>query len=85
MTFFELDSILNQFYQNYKNEWEKTRFLAYTFTAPYSNNKNYKPTDVIKFEWDNDKEIELVNGKPKDFEESKAKMLEYLKSKNKLL
>ncbi len=39
--------------QQYKNEWERTRWLATIVLAPHQKKgKSLKPTDLIKFEWE---------------------------------
>lgn len=38
----------------YKRTWEQTRFMAYWSVMPHTGkNANLKPTDLIKFDWDN--------------------------------
>ncbi len=52
---FEIEAILNQYYNNIKRELENTRLVMFSSLAPYS--KNLKLTEVLKFEWDNEKPI----------------------------
>ncbi|HBK29043.1 MAG TPA: hypothetical protein DDZ04_04360 [Parabacteroides sp.] len=38
----------------YRDRWERTRFLALTALLPYQKKgKRLKPTDIAKFPWDN--------------------------------
>ena len=37
----------------YKDKWERTRFLALTALLPYQKKgKRLRPTDIAKFPWD---------------------------------
>lgn len=39
--------------QDYRNEWERTRWLATIILSPHTKKgKGIKPTDLIKFEWE---------------------------------
>jgi hypothetical protein len=71
MTAFELDAVLDSYYNNHKKELENLRFLAYTFTAPYSSKKDFKPTDIMTFDWDKEiienKSIEEVKDQANKF------------------
>jgi len=37
--------------QAYRNEWERTRWLAVFMVMPYSK-KRLKPTDLMRFPWE---------------------------------
>lgn len=37
--------------QQYRNEWERTRWLAMFILMPHSK-KRVKPTDLVKFPWE---------------------------------
>lgn len=47
----EVDAIFNAKINERKDEWERTRFLAYITVAPHSK-KGLKPRDVMEFAWD---------------------------------
>ena len=55
-----------------REEWERTRFEAYIIAQTQST-KKLKPTDIIKFQWDNDNKAHEVTTK-EQFEEYKKKM-----------
>ena len=59
-----------------REEWERTRFLAYiayiTALAQTKSTKKLKPTDIIKFKWDNEMTHEATT--KEQFEEYKKKM-----------
>lgn len=39
--------------QEYRNEWERTRWLATIILSPHAKKgKGIKPADLIKFEWE---------------------------------
>lgn len=42
---------MKQYERNYKEEWEKTRWLGYVFASCFSD-KLKKPSDLVKFEWE---------------------------------
>lgn len=54
-----------------REEWERTRFLAYSVFQSQST-KKLKPTDIIKFKWDNEMTHEATT--KEQFEEYKKKM-----------
>lgn len=54
-----------------REEWEHTRFLAYSVFQSQST-KKLKPTDIIKFKWDNEMTHEATT--KEQFEEYKKKM-----------
>ena len=39
----------------YRDSWEQARFLAQCLLTPYSK-KRIRPTDIIRFDWDGEKE-----------------------------
>jgi hypothetical protein len=51
MSWFEVDAIMEKYNQDYKTEWEKTRWSAY-ITALSMGVKLKKPSDLIKFDWE---------------------------------
>jgi len=55
MEVFELEALLEQYYQQYKDNWEQVRLMCYYTAAPWS--EHLKLTDVLKFNWD-DKEVQ---------------------------
>lgn len=52
---YELEDILDLIKYSYKQEWEQTRFNAF-INAQINSSKTLKPTDIIKFDWDNENE-----------------------------
>lgn len=42
--------------QQFRNDWERTRWLATIVLSPHTKKgKSVKPTDLIKFEWEKSK------------------------------
>jgi len=56
----EVNALLNQYFENYKNGWEQTRFISYII-ASCNSTKELKVTDIIEFSWD--KVIEAIPDK----------------------
>jgi hypothetical protein len=54
-----------------RDEWERTRFQSY-ITAQCQSTKKMKPTDIIKFDWDNEGKKQTTT--KQQFEEYKKKM-----------
>jgi hypothetical protein len=75
MTWFELDAVLQQYYNQYKNQWEQTRLVAYYCAAPFAK---LSMTDIIRFAWDK-KESDI---KPEELQQRKEVLLQALNSKN---
>ena len=49
-----MDSVIELIEEKNKTEWEQTRFLAYV-AAQVNSTKKLKPTDILKFDWDEKK------------------------------
>lgn len=64
MNWDEVNAILEEYNNQYKNEWEKIRWSAY-INALGQGVKLKKPTDLIEFEWERKKDID-VNQYSKD-------------------
>lgn len=54
-----------------REDWERTRFEAYMMAQTQST-KKLKPTDILKFKWDN--ETKAAPTTKEQFEEYKKKM-----------
>jgi len=51
----------------YRRTWEQTRFMAYWSVMPHTGkNAQLKPTDLIKFDWDNKKKKRELTNKDYD-------------------
>lgn len=76
ITDYEVDIILNELEYADKPNWEMCRYITYV-TAQCNSTKKLKPSDILKFKWDNDKEsadIEITNN---DIERLKNKAEHY--------
>lgn len=62
---YELSIICNSLHLRTKDSWEQARMISY-ITAQINSSKKLKPTDIIKFEWEQDKE---------DIKQSQSKQL----------
>jgi len=73
MSEFEVDAIMLAYNNKYKDEWERTRWLAYIYSLPYSD-KLKKPQDLITFSWE-DVPISMKPKTPEELEKLKLDML----------
>lgn len=53
MSWFELGNVLEVLGEKCKNEAENTRLIMYSIFQSQST-KEIKPSDIMKFEWDNE-------------------------------
>lgn len=53
MEFYEVNCLLKNIYLKDKESWERARFITY-ITAQCNSTKTLKPTDIMKFQWDED-------------------------------
>lgn len=51
MQFYELEAVLEGLQERDKVSWEQARMVAY-ITAQCNSTKSIKPTDIIKFTWE---------------------------------
>ena len=58
---YEIEPLVTKLYLKNKESWEQTRLLGY-ITAQTQSTKKLKPTDIIKFPWEEVKvNIEVSN------------------------
>ena len=75
MQWYEIDSCLNGLENKNKDSWEQTRFLSY-ITAQVNSSKKLKPTDILTFTWEENKETTITN---EDIQRLRDKAKETLK------
>lgn len=78
---YELNEILKNYQYHFRNEYEQTRILSYII-AQSNSSKKLKPSDVLKFEWDN-QEVETIETKQltkEDIEMYRRKAKEIIKT-----
>ena len=82
MQLYELEVILDNLQLRHKQNWEQTRLLAYII-AQSNSTKKINITDVIKFNWDNEKNetIDIMTDEDKD--RLRKKSAEIIKELNK--
>ena len=81
MKMYELNEILKNYQYHFRNEYEQTRILSYII-AQSNSSKKLKPSDVLKFEWDN-QEVETIETKQltkEDIEMYRRKAKEIIKT-----
>jgi hypothetical protein len=79
MSVFEADALLTQHYNDYKDQWEKTRLICYYSAAPHIK---IKMSDIVNFTWDKE-EIEEIS--PQEVEKRKSDLLSFVQDKGKVL
>ena len=57
MQMYELPVLLENIHKRKKEEWEQIRFVSYLI-AQTNSAKKISPTDLLKFSWDEDKELQ---------------------------
>ena len=70
---YELEAVIENYHKKHKESWEQARLISY-ITAQVNSTKKLKPTDIIKFSWDEEHKSEEA-----DWNEIKA-MREHIKS-----
>jgi hypothetical protein len=55
MQMYEVEPLIDKYNQDYRDRWEQTRFIAYV-QASCAGAKISKPSDLIKFAWDEEKQ-----------------------------
>lgn len=80
---YEVYLLLDNIQYSEKNDWERSRFESYV-VAQVNIKKKIKPTDLVKFSWDNDiNEKSSTEISTQDIERLKKKSEEIIK-RNKL-
>jgi len=72
----ELAPLLKNIFKKNRESWEQTRMIAY-ITAQANCTKQLKPTDILKFDWDNIDEKETSISK-EDIMRLKEKSKQFL-------
>lgn len=53
---YEVIALLKRIEEDHQEEWEKIRMICYVFVSTQTTKKSLKPTDVMKFPWDKNKQ-----------------------------
>lgn len=56
MQFYEIDSLLDNYYLKNKDGWEQARLIAY-MTAQVNSREKLSPNDIITFHWEKDNNV----------------------------
>lgn len=62
MEWYEINAALQYQYYSYKENWEQARLIAYMI-AQVNSKKHLKLEEIIKFPWDNEKEMSIADTK----------------------
>jgi hypothetical protein len=71
MSQIEIEAVLEAYTDEYKDTWEKTRWLGYITAATMGGCKS--PQELMKFEWDKEEVINI-----QEVEEVRVKLLDIL-------
>lgn len=79
---YEVQPLITYMHLKYRDSWEQSRMIAYII-AQVNSRKKLNPTDIIKFAWDNEEEINKETSiSNEDLERLRKKAKEYsLKNK----
>ena len=79
---YEVQPLITSMHLKHRDSWEQSRMIAYII-AQVNSRKKLTPTDIIKFAWDNEKEINKETSMSnEDIERLRKKAKEYsLKNK----
>lgn len=81
MECYEIDAILENLQNRHRDSWEQTRMICYVL-AQSNSTRSIKPTDIIRFSWDEEKtESGDTSISTEDIERLKKKAEQYIKSK----
>lgn len=78
---YEINLLMKNAYKKAKETWEQTRMLGY-IQAQTQSTKKMKPSDIIKFPWDNEKETHNTSISNDDVKKLREKANEYKKRFN---
>lgn len=75
MQFYEIDSLLDSYYMKHKDSWEQARLIAF-MTARVNSKGDLSPTDIMKFHWEKDEDVQMVSEADQKNIELEMKQLE---------
>lgn len=77
MQMYELSILLKNIFKKNKESWEQARLVAYVI-AQTNSTKQIKPTDIIKFSWENEEADEETSITEEDRTRLREKANNYL-------
>ena len=79
---YEVQPLITSMHLKHRDSWEQSRMIAYII-AQVNSRKKLNPTDIIKFAWDNEEEMNKETSMSnEDIERLRKKANEYsLKNK----
>ena len=83
MQMYEVQPLIQSMHLKYKESWEQSRMISYIM-AQVNSTKTLKPTDIIKFAWDEESNSEETNKvmSDGDIKRLRLKAQEYLQKVN---
>lgn len=81
MQMYEARALIKYDYYSSKDSWEQSRLVAYVI-AQVNSSKKIKPTDIMKFEWDNggNETTKISDEDVKRLQEKARKYMKYMNS-----
>ena len=71
---YELKVILDSLHLRIKDDWEQARLIAY-MVAQVNSRKKLRPTDIIKFGWENETSTPKTESRPMDEKQYRELMI----------
>lgn len=78
----EVQAIIEAISEDYKDNWEQTRYIAF-ITAAVNSSKIKQPQDLFKFSWEKDVELEKEEEISPEERQARAQDLIDWRNKNK--
>ena len=77
MQMYEVQPLITSMHLKHRDSWEQSRMIAYII-AQVNSRKKLNPTDIIKFAWDNEEEMNKETSMSnEDIERLRKKAKEY--------
>lgn len=74
---YEVQPLITSMHLKHRDSWEQSRMIAYII-AQVNSRKKLNPTDIIKFAWDNEEDVNKENSiSNDDIERLRKKAKEY--------
>lgn len=79
MQIYELQAALKYQYYAHKDDWEQARLISWLI-AQTNSTKRIKPTDIIKFDWEEDSKPHIKTISNQQIQRLRKKAQKYIKN-----
>lgn len=79
MQIYELQAALKYQYYAHKDDWEQARLISWLI-AQTNSTKRIKPTDIIKFDWEEDNKPHIKTISNQQIQRLRKKAQKYIKN-----